>query len=426
MSDATCWPELLVGFDRIHVLGVTRVDGLVTVTIETTDTVMWCSRCGTQAQVKDRTDVTLIDLPVFGTPSRLVWRKRRWKCPNTSCDAPSATETRGDIAPTRSVMTTRAGIWATLAVGQELRPVSRVSGGLGVAWATVMDTVRLYGDWLIADPARLAGIHALGVDETKFLAGNRDRRTSWVTAICDVARRFVADIVADRNAAAVTNWVDGQPDHVTAGVSVVVSDISSAYASALRQAFPDAVYVVDRFHIVQAGNRCVDETRRRVQNDTKGHRGRKTDPLYRARKLALIGEERLDDRGMSKLQALLAAGDPNGHVFEAWAAKEAVRGIYERENVDEAGWWLDETIDAARTAHGPEVRRLGRMLGRWRTEILAFHTTHMSNGPVEGLNSIIKKLKRIAAGFRSFPNYRCRILLACGNINWRLLNPAHL
>lgn len=426
MTDVTCWPELLVGFDRIEVLNVDRADGLVVVTFETTDTQMWCRECGGQARVKDRTDVTLVDLPVFGTPSRLVWRKRRWTCPNPECTAPSATETRGDIAPARSVMTTRAGIWATLAVGQEIRPVSRVSAGLGVAWATVMDTVRLYGDWLIADPDRLAGIHALGVDETKFMAGCRDRRTSWVTAICDVARRFVADIVADRNAAAVTNWVDSQPDHVTAGVSVVVSDMSSAYSKALRQAFPDAVYVVDRFHVVQAGNRCVDECRRRVQNETEGHRGRKADPLYRARKLALVGEERLDDRGMSKLHALLEAGDPNGHVFEAWAAKEAVRDLYEFGDVGDAAWWLDETIEAAASAHGPEVRRLGTMLGRWRTEILAFHTTRMSNGPVEGLNSIIKKLKRVAAGFRSFENYRCRILLACGNINWELLNPAHL
>jgi transposase len=426
MGDATCWTEILVGLDRIQILNVDRVDGLVVVTFETTDTVTWCDQCGGQAQVKDRSDVALVDLPVFGTPSRLVWRKRRWKCPNTDCDAPSATETRGDIAPARSVMTTRAGIWATLAVGREIRPVTRVAAELGVGWSTVMDTVRLYGNWLIADPDRLAGIQALGVDETKFLAGTRERRTSWVTAICDVARRFVADIVEDRNANAVTGWVHTQPDHVTAGVTVVVSDMSNAYAGALRRCFPDATYVVDRFHVVQAGNRVVDETRRRVQNETRGHRGRKDDPLYRARKLALIGEERLDDRGMSKLHALLEAGDPHGEVFEAWAAKEAVRSFYEFGDLAEAEWWLDETIEAARTAHGPEVKRLGRMLNKWRTEIMAFHTTRLSNGPVEGLNSIIKKIKRVAAGFRSFANYRCRILLACGNVNWQLLNPAQL
>jgi hypothetical protein len=92
-------------------------------------------------------------------------------------------------------MTTRAGIRATITVGREIRPVTRVAAELGIGWFTVMDTVRLFGNWLIADPHHLAGIHALEVDETKFLTGTRERRTSWVTAICDVARRFVADIV---------------------------------------------------------------------------------------------------------------------------------------------------------------------------------------------------------------------------------------
>ena len=425
MGDANCWPELLVGLDRVRVLDVCRGDGLVTVTIETTDTVLWCRLCGTRAVVKDRRPVRFADLGVFGTPSVLVWRKRVWRCPNESCDAPSGTEVRPDIAFGRSVMTTRAGVWATIAVGQQVRPVARVAAELGVSWGTVMDTVRLFVDYLISDPCRLVGIEALGVDDTKFLAATRDHSTKWVTAICDVARRFVADVVKGRSALSVTDWVDDQPLGVTGSVRVVVSDMSSAYGNALRKAFSDATYVVDRFHVVQAANRCVDDCRRRVQNETLGHRGRKGDALYRARKLALIAEERLDAVGTDKLTRLLEIGDPHGEVFEAWAAKEAVRGVYTRTGSD-AVWWMDETIDAARTANGPEVRRLGRMLAKWRTEIMAFHTTGLSNGPVEGLNSIIKKIKRVAAGFRSFANYRCRILLACGNVNWDLLNPPHL
>lgn len=60
-------------------------------------------------------------------------------------------------------------------------------------------------------------------------------------------------------------------------------------------------------------------------------------------------------------------------------------------------------------------------LAQWRSQILAWHTTGHSNGPVEGLNSLIKKVKRVAAGFRNFANYRTRILLACGQPNWSLL-----
>lgn len=63
-----------------------------------------------------------------------------------------------------------------------------------------------------------------------------------------------------------------------------------------------------------------------------------------------------------------------------------------------------------------EVRRLGRTSKRWRNEALDLHKTSLSNGLVEWLNSIIKKLNRIASGFASYQNYRCRILRACGNV----------
>jgi len=75
---------------------------------------------------------------------------------------------------------------------------------------------------------------------------------------------------------------------------------------------PDATQIADPFHLVKLANSKLDECRRRVQNDTMGHRGRKTDPLYRARRLLTKAHERLDDRGEEKLAGLLAAGDPHG------------------------------------------------------------------------------------------------------------------
>ena len=62
-----------------------------------------------------------------------------------------------------------------------------------------------------------------------------------------------------------------------------------------------------------------------------------------------------------------------------------------------------------------------RTLRRWRTQILAWHTTGVSNGPTEGMNALIKKVKRIAAGFRNFAHYRLRVLLHAGGCNWHLL-----
>ena len=72
-------------------------------------------------------------------------------------------------------------------------------------------------------------------------------------------------------------------------------------------------------------NRCVDKVRRRVQNETLGHRGRKPDPLYRIRKLLLTGTERLDKRGNDRVLLGLRIGDPHDEVLGAWLAKESVR-----------------------------------------------------------------------------------------------------
>jgi hypothetical protein len=60
--------------------------------------------------------------------------------------------------------------------------------------------------------------------------------------------------------------------------------------------------------------------RRRVQNETLGHRGRKHDPLYRIRKIMLAGAERLDDRGHERMLLGLRFGDPHDEVLGAWLA----------------------------------------------------------------------------------------------------------
>ena len=60
--------------------------------------------------------------------------------------------------------------------------------------------------------------------------------------------------------------------------------------------------VADPFHVIRLANNSIDEVRRRTQNDTLGHRGRKDDPLYRARRLLISAHERLTERGDARLR----------------------------------------------------------------------------------------------------------------------------
>ena len=77
----------------------------------------------------------------------------------------------------------------------------------------------------------------------------------------------------------------------------------------------------------------------------------------------------------------------------------------------------EQVITLARTCPVPEIARLGRTLTVWRTEFLArFDHPDVSNGPTENLNLKIKNTKRVARGYRSFTNYRLRLLLNHGII----------
>jgi transposase len=421
--DPTRWCELLVGLERVEILDVQRGgDGGLRVLVETTDRVVGCAGCGVRARLKDRDRVELADLPAFGRPVTLVWCKRRWACADPDCPAGSWTEDRPDIAPARTAMTRRAGMWATEQVGRHVHSVAWAAAELGVAWHTVMDAVAFWGETLLDDPARVGPTEALGVDETSFLSATATRSTRWVSSICDVERRTVIDVIEGRQARDLAAWLARQPRAWKEGVATTVCDLHEPFRAALAASFPGAVAVADPFHVVAVGTRCVDKVRRRVQQDTLGHRGRRDDPLYRSRKLLALAAERLDEHGTAKLRGLLAAGDPTGEVHEAWTAKECLRDLYTLgDDPGLAGRWLDALIEDCRHGTAAELRGMGTTLRRWRDQILAWHSTGASNGPTEGLNSIIKKIKRVAAGFRSFTNYRLRILLACGGCDWTLL-----
>ena len=78
----------------------------------------------------------------------------------------------------------------------------------------------------------------------------------------------------------------------------------------------------------------------------------------------------------------------------------------------------DKTFAGSTTDVVPEIRSLGATLARWRTEILAHHTTGASNGPTEGLNLLVKEVKRCGRGFENFEHYRLRVLLRAGKPAW--------
>ena len=180
------------------------------------------------------------------------------------------------------------------------------------------DAVVAYSEALLAaDTGRVGAVGALGLDETLFVRTGRFRTQSWCTSVVDVTagrRATLVEVVEGRTADAVSDWINAQPDEWRAGIDWGVLDMSGPYRKVYNDSLPDAVQVADPFHVVKHAGSKLDECRRRVQNETMGHRGRKDDPLYRARRLLTKAHEDRDERGETKLMGLLEAGDPRGEV----------------------------------------------------------------------------------------------------------------
>lgn len=411
----------LVGLKDVRVLAYERHGPDVSLVIEQTVTRVHCPTCAGPARVKDRPVVTYIDLPVFGSPMRLTWRKHRMRCADPVCTMKSWVLRDHRIAAKSCLLTTRAAKWATEQVGTG-RTVKEVATELGCEWHTVNDAVLTYGEALLAaDTKRLTKTTAIGLDETNFVR-LADQRTSYATTVCDVSHHQIIDILPSRHYLDVAQWMADQGPDWRRRITYGALDMSPTYAAVYSAMLPRAAQVVDPFHAVALANRALDAIRRRVQIEQLGHRGRRDDPLYRARRLLQRGEERLSEEAAERLRSLLALGDPTAEVAIAYRVKERLRDFYREDNPVAAEAILADLRDhCLRKTMPPEIRRLGKTIRTWFAKLCNFHLARVSNGPTESLNNLIKRIKRIGFGFRNFENYRIRALLYAGKPNWRVL-----
>jgi len=412
----------LVGLKDVVVLAYERSGPHVELMVEQVPEEVHCPTCDRTAEVKERPVVHYVDLPVYGTPMSLAWKKHRMRCVNPACAKRSWVLEDHRIAAKNCLLTTRAAKWATVQVGGG-RTVSEVAAELACDWHTVNDAVTTYGTALLeADRKRLNQTTAIGLDETSFVKAKGQSHADYATTVADVENHQIIDILPTRKYTDVAGWIDKQPKAWKERIRFGALDMSVTYAAVYSVMLPQAHQVVDPFHVISLANRCLDAVRRRVQHEQTGHRGRRDDPLYRARRVLLMGEELLSEDATARLASLLELGDPGAEVAIAYRVKERLRDFYRTSDPDQARQLLEELQrHCIRRAMPPEVQKLGRTLKEWFDKIANYHLAKVSNGPTEALNNLIKRIKRIGFGFRNFENYRIRALLYAGRPNWRVL-----
>jgi transposase len=303
--------------------------------------------------------------------------------------------------------------------------VSAVARELGRSWDTVNDiaveaTTALL---LTAGPARLDGVQVIGVDEHKWAHVRGAEADGFVTVITDLTAVVAGqgparllDMVPGRSAAAMTSWLAARSQAFRDQVAIVAMDGFSGYKNAATTALPDAVTVMDPFHVVALAGHKLDLCRQRIQQDTLGHRGRTGDPLYRVRRALRTRLGLLTDRQRGRLVTVFAF-EEHVAVEVTWWAYQQIIAAYADENRERGKASLATVIDRLRSELPDgleELATLGRTLHRRRDDVLAYFDHRASNGPTEAINGRLEALRRNALGFRNFVNYRIRSLLHCG------------
>lgn len=403
----------------MHVTSIDDAGDSLLLGVETDQSLIGCPACGVVAVGHGRRRVRVHDIPCFGRPVRLLWAKRVWRCADGDCPAGTFTEEH-PLAGPRAKLTARAVAWATDALERFDTSVSALAHQLGVSWHTAWDAIEPEAIRRTTDSNRLTGVDALGVDEHVW-SHTGPPGTGMVTGIVDhtrdadgVVHARLLDLVPGRSGKAYADWLKDQGSGFAAGIKTAALDPFRGYANAIRDELPDALTVVDAFHVVKLGGSMVDDVRRRVQQDTLGHRGRKGDPLYGIRRTLQCGIEHLTEKQMARLDAKLTLGDPHHEVTIAWQCYQQLRSIY-HVRAEQGRQLVAKVLAAFPSCPIPEVARLGRTLRGWKAAILAyFDTNGASNGPTEAINGVIETTRRIARGFRNFNHYRLRCLLAAG------------
>jgi transposase len=323
-------------------------------------------------------------------------------------------------------------MWAVGQMRRENMSVRGIARQLGVAWRTVWSHVKPVLQQAAADESRFGNVTTLGVDEhlwhhvsTKPVEqGGRGPKV--LTGMVDLTRdehgrvhARLLDLVPGRSAAAYAGWLRERDASFRDGIQIATLDPFAGYKKAIDDELDDdAVVVLDAFHVVKLGTQAVDEVRRRMQQATRGHRGRRGDPLYGIRNILRTGRDKLTERQKQRLEDAFTEREEHLEVDVAWQCAQQLRDAYQHPDLTGGRQIAERVVDTFHTCPIPEIARLGRTLRQWREPFPSYwDTDRSSNGGTEAVNGLIELARRVARGFTNLDNYRLRMLLVAGGLD---------
>ncbi|MFC5424089.1 ISL3 family transposase [Brevibacterium otitidis] len=416
----------------IHITGAHITDDDITV-IEASprEPLGYCPECGAEGRLRDHVIRRLTDVPITGHPTRLHVRLPRYQCVHAQCPR-TIFQHQLEAAEPGAKTTKRATTWILKRLIQDQMSISAISRALGLGWDLVNQLATTAAQSLVyTHPDHLAGVRVLGIDEHCWKHVRGQGEDSFATIFVDLTplidgtgRARLLDVKAGRSAKVVTTWLQERSPAFRDGVEVVTMDGFAGYHTATTNALPDAVPVMDPFHVVQLAGQKLTACRQRLQQQIHGHRGRKTDLLYQGRRTLLTRRSLLNKKGRDRLERLWAEHDDHVALEVTYLVYQDVIDAYEHPDRKTGKKLMQTVIESLRRGLPEgldELAQLGRTLWRKRAQVLAFFDRgRASNGPVEAINGRLEHLRGIGLGFRNFEHYVLRCLLHSGQLSNRV------
>ena len=246
----------------------------------------------------------------------------------------------------------------------------------------------------------------VGIDEKSFGRGQ-----NYISLMVDIDRSRVIEVSKDRSAESCDQLWESLTESQKSGVIAVATDFWQAYRNSIREQAPQAEIVHDHFHISQYLVEAVHFVRRQENREL---RKQGDDSLKGTHQLWLFNVEKLDE---SQQELIDHAQRVAVKTARAWGIKEFFRNFWTYTSPHWAEKFFNRWYSWAIRSRLKPITKVARMLKKHLRGLLAYFRHPITNAKSEGFNSRVQAIKSAARGFRSFNNYRIRILFYCGKLD---------
>jgi transposase len=236
------------------------------------------------------------------------------------------------------------------------------------------------------ESASFKGVRRVGLDETACRRGH-----DYITTFVDLDRKNVLFSCRGKDAGTVEAF---KKDLIKHGgdpreIRTFTCDMSPAFLGAVQEHFPKAEIVLDKFHLVQMLCVATDRVRRAEIGKNAEAKGIKY--------VVLKNPENLTEGQTHRLEAVLA-NEAYARTAEAYRLRLAFQDLF-RQPPTTAAQYLDAWLAAALRSAVEEVASVARTFRKMKQKILAWFQHRISNGILEGLNSVLQSAKTRARGY---------------------------